>query len=61
MSTDEILHRGRSEAIIGASMTVLNTLPLRPGFHEKTYENALAIELRKRGHPIDPQRRFDVR
>ena len=58
MGTDKILHRELSEAIIGASMIVLNTL--RPGLNEKAYENALVIELRKRGHLVEQQRRFDV-
>lgn len=52
------LHWGLSEAIIGAAMTVLNKL--RPGLNEKAYENALVIELRKRGHFVEQQRRFDV-
>jgi len=39
-------------------MKVLNTL--KPGLDEKAYENALAIELRKRGHQVEQQRRFDV-
>lgn len=55
----ERLHWELSEAIIGAAMTVLNTL--KPGLNEKAYENALAIELRKRGHSVEQQRRFDVR
>ena len=59
MGTDKIIHRELSEAIIGAGMTVLSTL--RPGLNEKTYENALVIELRKRGHRVEQQRRFDVR
>jgi GxxExxY protein len=59
MGTDKIIQRDLSEAIIGAGMTVLNTL--KPGLNEKAYENALAIELRKRGHRVDQQRRFDVR
>jgi GxxExxY protein len=40
-------------------MKVLNTL--RPGLDEKAYENALTIELRKRGHKVDQQKRFEVR
>jgi len=28
---------------------------------EKAYENALVIELRKRGHKVDQQKRFEVR
>jgi len=59
MNTDIILlHRKLSEAIIGAAMKVLNTL--KPGLDEKAYENALVIELKKRGHQVEQQRRFDV-
>jgi GxxExxY protein len=39
-------------------MVVLNTL--KPGLKEKAYENALVIELRKRGHVVEQQRQFDV-
>ena len=39
-------------------MLVLNTL--KPGLNEKAYENAMVIELKKRGHSIEQQRRFDV-
>ena len=52
------LHWELSDAIIGASMTVLNVL--KPGLNEKAYENALVIELRKRGHLVEQQRQFDV-
>jgi GxxExxY protein len=58
MNTDTILHAQTSESVIGAEMKVLNTL--RPGLDEKAYENAMVIELRKRGHQIEQQRRFDV-
>lgn len=58
MDTDEYIHKELSEGIIGAAMTVLNKL--RPGLKEKAYENALVIELRKRGHNIEQQRVFDV-
>ncbi len=51
-------HWELSEVIIGAAMTVLNKL--KPGLNEKAYENALVIELRKRGHFVEQQRRFDV-
>jgi GxxExxY protein len=47
-----------SEAIIGAAMKVLNTR--KPGLDEKAYENALVIELRKRGHRVNQQERFNV-
>ena len=39
-------------------MTVLNEL--KPGLHEKPDENALVIELRKRGHEVEQQREFPV-
>lgn len=58
MGTDKILHAELSEAIIGAAMKVLNTL--KPGLDEKAYENALMIELKKQGHHIDQQKRFDI-
>ena len=55
---NELVHKELSEAIIGAAMTVLNKL--RPGLDEKLYENALVIELRKRGHKVDQQRQYPV-
>ena len=58
MTTDKLIHRELSESILGAAMKVLNTL--KPGLSEKAYENALAIELRKRGHKVEQQRQFDV-
>jgi GxxExxY protein len=58
MHTDKIIYPELSETIIGAAMKVLNTL--EPGLDEKAYENALVIELRKRGHRVDQQQRFDV-
>lgn len=58
MGTDEYLHKELTEDIIGAAMTVLNTL--KPGLKEKAYENALVIELRKRGHTVEQQRVFDI-
>ena len=39
-------------------MKVLNTL--KPGLDEKLYENALVIELRKRGHKVDQQKQHPV-
>lgn len=58
MATEPLIHAELSEKIIGAAIKVLNTL--RPGLDEKAYENALVIELRKRGHQVDQQKRFDV-
>jgi len=54
----DLIHKELSEAIIGAAMTVLNKL--RPGLDEKLYQNALVIELRKRGHRVEQQRQFPV-
>ncbi|MDP3069313.1 MAG: GxxExxY protein [Opitutaceae bacterium] len=59
MSSDHLIHSELSHAIIGAAMQVLNTL--KPGLSEKAYENTLVIELRKRGHRVEQQKRFDVR
>jgi len=58
MPADTLLYPELSESIIGAAMKVLNTL--KPGLSEKAYENALVIELRKRGHKVDQQKRFNV-
>ena len=58
MPPNSMLFPELSESIIGAAMIVLNTL--KPGLDEKAYENALVIELKKRGHIIEQQRRFDV-
>ena len=55
---DDLIHKELSEEIIGAAMKVLNTL--KPGLDEKLYENALVIELAKRGHRVDQQKRFPV-
>lgn len=54
-----LLHQEITESIIGAAMTVLNTL--KPGLDEKLYERALVIELTKRGHKVDQQKPFTVR
>jgi GxxExxY protein len=54
----DLIHKDLSEAIIGAAMTVLNSL--RPGVDEKLYERALVIELTKRGHRVEPQRQYPV-
>ena len=56
--SEKLIHRELSRSILGAAMTVLNTL--KPGLNEKAYENAMVIEMQKRGHKIEQQRRFDV-
>lgn len=53
-----VLYPELSHSIIGAAMQVINVL--KPGLDEKHYENALVVELKKRGHFIEQQRRFDV-
>ena len=59
MSADKLIHPEISEVVIGSAMKVLNAL--KPGLAEKAYENALVIELRKRGHKVDQQKKFEVR
>jgi len=53
-----LLHENITKDIIGAAMTVLNTL--KPGLDEKLYENALVLELQASGHTAEQQRRFPV-
>lgn len=55
---EELIHEGSSGEIIGATMDVLNEL--KPGLDEKLYERVLIIELRRRGHRVEPQKRFPV-
>jgi GxxExxY protein len=55
---ENLIHGALTHQIIGAAMTVLNTL--KPGLDENIYERALTIELRKRGHTVEPQRRHRV-
>ena len=57
-SNKEVLYPELSHSIVGAAIKVLNTL--KPGLAEKAYENALLIELKKQGHTIEQQQRFDV-
>ncbi|MEO6005269.1 MAG: GxxExxY protein [Opitutus sp.] len=59
MISEGLLHRQLSESIIGCAMKVLNAL--KPGFSEKAYENALAVELGRKGHQVERQKRFEVR
>lgn len=54
----KLIHEELSESIIGAAMTVLNTL--RPGLDEKLYERAMVIELLKRGHRVEQQKEYPV-
>ena len=54
----KLIHEELSGEIIGAAMDVLNEL--KPGLDEKLYERALTIELERRGHAVEAQRRFPV-
>ena len=53
-----MLSESLTQDIIGAAMTVLNTL--KPGLDERLYERALTLELRKRGHSVQQQNRYPV-
>ena len=54
----KLLHEELSGDIISAAMKVLNKL--KPGLDERLYENALVLELIKRGHHVDQQKSFPV-
>jgi GxxExxY protein len=58
MNTDKERLNDISGKIIGAAMTVSNTLGV--GFLEKVYENALVHELRKSGLRVEQQRPLKV-
>ncbi|MFN0126254.1 MAG: GxxExxY protein [Verrucomicrobiales bacterium] len=53
-----MLYPRLSYSVVGAAMKVPNVL--RPDLGEKAYENALAIELSRRGHSVEQQRCFEV-
>ncbi len=53
-----LVHGDLTEKIIGAAMTVHNTL--KPGLDEKLYENALCIELVEQAVGFDQQRNYPV-
>src|SRR5437867_2846011 len=54
----DLVHGELSERIIGAAMTVINTLG--PGLDEKLYENASILELTSDGLKVEQQRQFSV-
>lgn len=54
----KLIHEGLSREIIGAAMDVLNEM--KPVLDEKLYERAMVIELRRRGHTVQPQKKFPV-
>ena len=59
INTDEHGLNDLTFAINGCAMTILNTIG--HGFHEKIYENALAVAFKKRKIKFDQQRQFTVR
>ena len=59
ISSSILIEREFTEKILGACFKVLNTLGA--GFLEKVYENALSMELRGNGLPVENQKSFHVR
>jgi len=54
----QLIDEELSRDILAAAMKVHSTL--KPGLDEKLYENALLIELVKRGHRAEQQKSFSV-
>jgi GxxExxY protein len=55
----ELIHGDLVGQIVGAAFEVHNELGY--GFLEKVYENALLVELAKRGLPVDAQKQLKVK
>ena len=55
---EPLLHKELVYSIVGGAMEVLNGLG--HGLHEKPYDNALVVEFRLKGLPVDQQRRFPI-
>ncbi len=51
-------YKTETDSIIGSAFAVLNAIG--NGFHEKPYENALAVEFRHRDIPFSQQPRFPI-
>jgi len=56
---DKLLHRGVTEAIIGAAFDVHSELG--HGFLERVYQRALQVELSRRGFSAEIERRIQVK
>ena len=54
----DFTYKNETDAIIGSAFDVLNGIG--HGFHEKPYENALAVEFRYRDIPFVQQPRYPV-
>lgn len=59
MNTDEHRLSELTFAINGCAMNVLNNIG--HGFHEKIYENAMAVALKNKGLNFSQQTKFDIR
>ena len=57
-SAPEVFHKAETHEIVGSAFAVLNALG--HGLNEKVYENALVIELHRRGVVVEQQRSFEV-
>jgi GxxExxY protein len=56
--SSKLLFKEETRQVIGCAFDVLNTLG--HGLNEKLYENALTVEFRLRGIPVEQQKRFNV-
>ena len=56
---DKLLHRGVTEAILGAAFDVHSELGY--GFLERVYQRALQVELSRRGFSAEIERRIQVK
>jgi len=54
----ELLHKELVYSVVGCAFSVLKELG--HGFHEKPYENALAVEFGRQGLACSQQQRFDI-
>jgi GxxExxY protein len=54
----DLLLKHETEQILGCAFDVLNEVG--HGFHEKIYENGLAVAFRLKGIPFDQQRKYPV-
>lgn len=55
---EKILYKNEVYQLVGCAIDVLKGVG--HGFHEKPYENALAVEFRLRGIPFEQQKSFPI-
>ena len=58
MDTNQFIYKNETYSIIGAAMDVHRTLGM--GFLESVYQEAMEIELAKRGIPFIPQKKIQI-